>query len=124
MSRASASPVSAVMSPSDVPARGAVTYRPLPTFPPVDRDLALLVPDPIPAAAVTAAMSVHAGALLEEVTLFDVYAGAGIPAGKRSLAFRLRFRAAERTLKDAEVDKTVQSVLERLEEELGVEHRG
>ena len=62
--------------------------------------------------------------MLEEVTLFDVYTGEGIPAGKRSLAFRLRFRAAERTLKDTEVDKTVQAVLERLEEELGVEPRG
>ena len=110
--------------PSDVPARVAVSYRALPTFPPVDRDVALVVPDQIPSAAVTAAMSAHAGTLLEEVALFDVYTGAGIPAGKRSLAFRLRFRAAERTLKDAEVDKTVQSVIERLEEELGVEHRG
>ena len=110
--------------PSEVPARGAVSYRALPTFPPVDRDLALLVPDQIPSATVTAAMSAHAGALLEEVALFDVYAGEGIPAGKRSLAFRLRFRAAERTLKDTEVDKTVRSVLERLEEELGVEPRG
>jgi phenylalanyl-tRNA synthetase beta chain len=101
-----------------------VTYRPLPTFPPVDRDLALLVPDRVAAAQVSAAIRARAGALLEDVALFDVYAGEGVPAGKRSLAFRLRFRAAERTLMDAEVDEAVSAVLERLEEELGVEPRG
>jgi phenylalanyl-tRNA synthetase beta chain len=110
--------------PRAVPVRGGVTYRRLPTFPPVDRDVALLVPDHVPSASVSAAMSAQAGALLEDVSLFDVYAGEGIPAGMRSLAFRLRFRAAERTLKDSEVDKAVQSMLGRLEEELGVQTRG
>jgi phenylalanyl-tRNA synthetase beta chain len=101
----------------------AVSHRALPSFPPVDRDLALVVPDALSAADLTHAIGVAAGRLLEDVALFDVYAGEGIPAGKRSLAFRLRFRAAERTLKDAEVDKAVKSVLAKLEE-LGVEPRG
>jgi len=101
----------------------AVSYRPLPTLPPIDRDLALLVPGGLSAADVTDALMVAAGPLVEDVALFDVYVGEGIPSGKRSLAFRLRFRAAERTLKDAEVDKAVKSVLEKLEE-LGVEPRG
>ena len=62
--------------------------------------------------------------LLEGLELFDVYRGEGIPEGTRSLAFRLRFRAPERTLKDKEVDRAVQSVLRWLEEELRVEVRG
>jgi phenylalanyl-tRNA synthetase beta chain len=101
-----------------------VAYRPLPVFPPIDRDLALVVPEGVPSATVSRAISAGAGRLLEEVALFDVYSGEGIPAGKRSLAFRLRFRAAERTLKDGEVDDAVKSVLESLQEELGVEPRG
>jgi phenylalanyl-tRNA synthetase beta chain len=108
-----------------VPSIGAaVAYRPLPTYPPIDRDLALVAPDGVRAAEISSAITAGAGALLEAVSLFDVYTGEGIPAGKRSLAFRLRFRAAQRTLKDAEVDEAVRSVLEMLEEELGVEPRG
>ena len=64
------------------------------------------------------------GALLEAIELFDVYRGEVGPEVALSLAFRLRFRAAERTLKDKEVDKAVQSVLRRLEEELVVKARG
>jgi phenylalanyl-tRNA synthetase beta chain len=110
--------------PADGPVRAPVTYRSLPTFPLVERDLALLVPEGVAAGTVSAALAAAAGALLEGVSLFDVYTGEGIPAGKRSLAFRLRFRATERTLKDAEVDEAVSSVVARLEEELGVERRG
>jgi phenylalanyl-tRNA synthetase beta chain len=62
--------------------------------------------------------------LLERVDLFDVYEGEGVSEGRRSIAFRLRFRAPERTLKDKEVDRTITAVLGRLKEELGVEHRG
>lgn len=110
--------------PADGAVRTAVSYVPLPAFPPVDRDLALLIPEGVAAATVSAAMVAAAGTLLEAVSLFDVYTGEGIPAGKRSLAFRLRFRSAERTLKDAEVDKAVTSVVARLEEEMSVERRG
>ena len=64
-----------------------------------------------------------AGALLEEVYPFDLYEGKGIPEGTRSLAFRLRFRAPERTLTDAEVDGAVGRVLSALEERHGVRRR-
>jgi phenylalanyl-tRNA synthetase beta chain len=64
------------------------------------------------------------GEELEAVEVFDLYTGPGIPEGTRSVAFRLRFRSAHRTLKDKEVDKAVTTVLQRLEEELGVEARG
>lgn len=113
-----------VTLPAEVPARTPVTYRPLPTFPAVERDLALLVPDGLTSAAVADTIRAAAGAFLESVQLFDVYRGGAGTEVAPSLAFRLRFRAAERTLKDTEVDKAVEQVLKSLEEELGVRPRG
>jgi phenylalanyl-tRNA synthetase beta chain len=110
--------------PREVTAEAAVAYRRLPSHPPIDRDLALLVPNALASDAVAAAIARHGGKLLEEVALFDVYAGEGIPGGVRSLAFRLRFRSPERTLKDTEIDRAIQQLLGRLEEELGVQPRG
>ncbi len=110
--------------PSEGPARPVATYARLPNQPPVDRDLALVVPQGVDAAAVSGVLRAGAGPLLETLELFDVYVGDRIPAGTRSLAFRLRFRAAERTLKDREVDQAVHAALKRLEEELGVQPRG
>jgi phenylalanyl-tRNA synthetase beta chain len=107
------------------PARGVVqAYVRPPTLPPVDRDLALMVSNGVAAATVTDALRTAAGPLLEGLELFDVYEGKGIPAGMRSLAFRLRFRAAGRTLKDEEVDDAIRVALARLEEKLGVKPRG
>ncbi|MDQ0028916.1 phenylalanine--tRNA ligase subunit beta [Arthrobacter bambusae] len=67
-------------------------------FPVATQDVALVVPQDVPADAVLAALREGAGELLEDVALFDVYAGKGIEGGKKSLAFGLRFRAADRTL--------------------------
>ena len=67
-------------------------------YPPATVDVALVVDASVPAADVEAALRAGAGALLEELRLFDVYTGEPIPAGKRSLAFSLRLRAADRTL--------------------------
>jgi phenylalanyl-tRNA synthetase beta chain len=108
--------------PAAAPARAA-RYRPLPTHPGSERDLALLLPAAVEAGAVEAAVRDSAGELLEEVFPFDLYAGKGIPEGTRSVAFRLRFRAPERTLTDAEVDGAVARVLAALEERHGVRRR-
>jgi phenylalanyl-tRNA synthetase beta chain len=110
--------------PAAPTAPDAVTMRALPTYPGVERDLALLVPDGVTSQRVASAIVDEGGELLEAVELFDVYHGAAGTDVARSLAFRLRFRHAERTLKDKEVDKAVQSVLRRLEEDLGVKARG
>ena len=75
--------------------RGAATS---PRFPVATQDVALVVPQDVPADDVLAALREGAGELLEDVALFDVYAGKGIEDGKKSLAFGLRFRAADRTL--------------------------
>jgi phenylalanyl-tRNA synthetase beta chain len=72
-------------------------------FPSSDVDLALVVADDVPAAAVAATLEEAAGALLESLELFDVYRGPGLEPGTRSLAFRLRFCALDRTMTDAEV---------------------
>ena len=71
-------------------------------FPVAKEDVALIVDNEVPAAAVERALRVGAGPLLESVSLFDVYTGPQIGEGKKSLAYALRFRAPDRTLTDAE----------------------
>lgn len=110
--------------PNPVPAAAVPVHHPLPLHPASERDLALVVPDAVTAAAVLELVRRRGGDLLEDVALFDHYRGEGVAAGARSLAFRLRFRAPERTLKDKEVDRVMESIVGRLEEELGVERRG
>ncbi|HEV3049119.1 MAG TPA: phenylalanine--tRNA ligase subunit beta [Longimicrobium sp.] len=112
-----------VRLPDAAASRRAVTYQPLPVHPGSERDLALLVPVGTSGAEVSSTIREAAGALLEEVYPFDLYEGKGIPEGTRSLAFRLRFRAPERTLTDAEVDGAVSRVLSALEERHGVRRR-
>jgi phenylalanyl-tRNA synthetase beta chain len=100
-----------------------VRFQPLPAHPPVERDLALLLPAALPAAQVGAAIRDAGGEFLEHVAPFDVYVGAGVAAGLRSVAYRLRFRAPDRTLTDAEVDDAVRRILRRLNDDLGVQQR-
>ena len=88
-------------------------------FPSSDIDLAFVVEDRHPADVVAEVLRSAAGDLLESVTLFDVYRGAGIPAGSRSLAYRLRFCAPERTLTDEEVGALRARCIEAVEKEFG-----
>ena len=80
-------------------------------FPEVDRDLAIIVPDTVRAAEVDALVREHAGGLLRDVALFDIYRGAPLGADEKSLAFRLRLGAPDRTLTDAEVEAAVAGVV-------------
>jgi phenylalanyl-tRNA synthetase beta chain len=100
-----------------------VTYRPLPTTPAAEFDVALLVPESTPAATVERVIRRDAGELLERLTLFDEFRGAGVPDGHRSLAWRLTFRHPERTLRDKEVEGRRQKLLRTLESELGIRQR-
>jgi phenylalanyl-tRNA synthetase beta chain len=104
--------------------RRAQPFHALPPFPDVERDLALVIPDRLSAAAVEGAIRSHGGLLLRDVTLFDLYRGKGVPDAHRSLAYRLRFVSDERTLTDEEVDRAVAAVVSHLKEVLGVERRG
>jgi phenylalanyl-tRNA synthetase beta chain len=101
-----------------------VTHVPPPQFPGSDRDLALLLPAGVSAADVEGVIRAGGGEDLVDASVFDVYEGEELGEGVRSVAFRLRFRSAKRTLKDKEVDRQVRAVLKRLEEELGVKARG
>jgi phenylalanyl-tRNA synthetase beta chain len=98
-----------------------VQYRPLPTTPAVERDVALVLPAGVMAAEVEAAMRRAAGPLLESAAVFDEYRGAGL-AG-RSVAWRLVFRDPARTLRDAEADTALGRVLNALRSEFGIERR-
>jgi phenylalanyl-tRNA synthetase beta chain len=103
--------------------RASVTFRPLPTTPSADVDVALLVPDGTAAADVERVIRASGGELLERVELFDEYRGEGLPEGTRSLGWRLTFRDPVRTLRDKEIEGRRQKILRSLESELGVRSR-
>jgi len=107
----------------DPSARPPVTFTSLPTTPAADRDVALSVPNAITAAVIESTIRASGGPLLESVGVLDEYRGAGLPAGHRSLAFRLRFRATDRTLRDKEVDTAVQRIITALQEQHGIQLR-
>ncbi len=83
-------------------------------FPEMDRDLAIIVPEATPAAAVEALVRTRAGALLRYVALFDIYRGVPLRADEKSLAYRLRLGAGDRTLTEPEVDEAVGAVVAAL----------
>jgi phenylalanyl-tRNA synthetase beta chain len=107
--------------PVAAPAR---RFRPLPAYPAMERDLALLAPAGVEADRLRAAAADAAGPVLEATGIFDVYRGKGVPGDRRSIGIRLRFRATDRTLTDADADRAEARVLSRLTEEFGVERRG
>jgi phenylalanyl-tRNA synthetase beta chain len=98
-------------------------FSPLPRYPAVYRDLALVVPEGVAAARVAQALYQHGRPWLVEARLFDVYTGEHIPPGKRSLAFRLSYRDQERTLTDDLVNPHHQALVAALARELGAELR-
>jgi phenylalanyl-tRNA synthetase beta chain len=100
-----------------------LVLREVPRFPPVRRDLAFVVDAGVPAADMERALRDRGGALVRDVRLFDVFTGAPVPEGKRSLAFAVDFRAPDRTLTDDEVDAAISRMVEALERDLGAELR-
>ncbi|RLC71800.1 MAG: phenylalanine--tRNA ligase subunit beta, partial [Chloroflexi bacterium] len=93
-------------------------YRPLPRFPGVARDLALLADEALPAKRIKEL--IQGFPQVRRVELFDVYQGERIPPGKKSLTFSVLYQSPERTLTDEEVSQLQQQILEKLEKELGV----
>ncbi len=94
-------------------------YQPLPRFPSVTRDIAVVCDLAVPVAVLEDCILRGASGLVKEIELFDVYTGAPIPEGKKSAAFSLRLRADDRTLTDKEADEDVKTILKLLESELG-----
>jgi phenylalanyl-tRNA synthetase beta chain len=104
-------------------AGSGATYRDIPRFPPVRRDLAFTVDAAIPTAAVRSALQEAGGELIGAVLLFDVFEGDPLPAGTRSLAFAVDIRATDRTLTDREADGVVAAIVDRLARDFGAELR-
>jgi phenylalanyl-tRNA synthetase beta chain len=125
-----------VIDSADVAPRGESAYRPfprsvpsvtryqsVPSTPASELDLALLVPNEVSAEQIEASIRKTAGRLLEKLELFDRYVGQGVESGHRSLAWRLTFRHAERTLRDKEIESRRSEILKALADELNVRQR-
>jgi phenylalanyl-tRNA synthetase beta chain len=98
-------------------------FTPLPATPASDRDVTLLVPAGITSAAITSAFAGSGMSVLESVTIVNEYRGPRVAEGSRSVTVRLRFRAPDRTLETAEVEKAETRLLAVLERETGVRRR-
>lgn len=94
--------------------RAARTHKPLPKFPAVTRDLAFVCDRNIPVLTLQKEISNAVGKTLERVKLFDVYEGEQIESGKKSVAFNIQMRSADKTLTDEEADAAVKRVLKSL----------
>jgi phenylalanyl-tRNA synthetase beta chain len=97
--------------------------EPIPVFPAVHEDIALILDKHVAAAAVQSIIEKAGGYLLQKVELFDVYAGNSIPEGKKSLAYHLTFQASNKTLTDKEILKVRQRIVQQLEREVGAKLR-
>jgi phenylalanyl-tRNA synthetase beta chain len=94
-------------------------FRTLPKFPPVDRDIAVVVDEMLLSKEITDKIKKAGGSMVEEVALFDVYRGKQIPAGKKSLACSIRYRSQDKTLTDEEVEEIHHRVISELEKSFG-----
>ena len=89
-------------------------YKHLPRFPAVSRDLAFVCEAELPVLRIERIIKSAVGAILEDISLFDVYIGSQIPDGMKSVAFSLRLRAADRTLTDEEADNATNKAIKAL----------
>lgn len=99
------------------------TYQPLPKYPAVSRDIAVVCDEAVTVAQLEDCIRAAGTKLLRDVRLFDIYRGKGIAEGKKSAAFSLTLRADDRTLTDADSDAVITAVLARLESTLGAKLR-
>ena len=94
-------------------------YTPLPKFPAVTRDIALVCDSTLPVAKIRDCIMEAGGKYLKDCTLFDVYTGSHMEAGKKSVAYSLTMRADDMTLTDEHAEETLSAVLKALQEKLG-----
>lgn len=90
-------------------------YKPLPKYPAVLRDLALVVKEDILVGDIEKIISKHGGGLIENIELFDIYRGDPIPEGMKSVAFSIIFRSHDRTLRDEEINEILEAIIKDLE---------
>lgn len=98
-------------------------YSPLPKFPAVTRDIALLVNEEVLVQDIESTIKKQGANIIESVELFDVYQGKQIPEGKKSVAYAITYRAENKTLTDNEVNKVHDKIVRSLEYKLGAELR-
>ncbi len=98
-------------------------FKPLPKYPSIERDMALLVDRNIMASEIEDIIREKGGNLIESIKLFDVYEGKQIPEGKKSIAYSIIYRSDCRTLKDDEVNKVHDSIIKSVESNLGAQLR-
>jgi phenylalanyl-tRNA synthetase beta chain len=101
----------------------AKSFKALPQFPSSRRDVAMLVPEAVTHEAVLQTVKQSKAANLEAVELFDVFRGKGIPEGQKSLAYAFTYRAADKTLTDADVNAAHEKILGALKTQLNAELR-
>ena len=92
-------------------------YRPIPRFPAVARDIALVLDDEVTHQRIRSI--IEGFSLVSRVAVFDVYSGKQVPPGKKSLAYKIIFQSPDHTLTDKEVDRVQQQILTKLSRELG-----
>lgn len=97
---------------------GAKSFRPLPAFPPIRRDVALVLPEATTHEAVLQVLKQAKAPNLEIVELFDVFRGKNVPAGQKSMAYAFTYRSPERTLTDHEVNAAHEKLIEQLKQKL------
>ena len=97
--------------------------KPVPEFPPVLEDLAVVVDDDLPAGRVVEVIRQAAGKIVREITLFDIYRSDQIGKGKKSLAYSITYQSPDKTLTDNDVAQIRQRIIRRLDQELGAKLR-
>lgn len=98
-------------------------YQEVSRFPPVVRDLAVLVDQTITLQAMLSALEVNRPTLVQEIQLFDVYTGKGVEPGQKSLAFRIVMQDTQKTLQDSDVDSAMSWALQTLEQNFAARRR-
>ena len=98
-------------------------YKPLPKFPAVTRDIALLVKDMILVKQIEDIIRKRSGKILEDIKLFDIYKGKQVPDGMKSIAYSITFRAEDRTLTDEDVNKAMQKIITGLKDNIDAQLR-
>ncbi len=94
-------------------------YSEVPKFPAVSRDISVILPENVPIQAILDDLAVHKPAQVESVRVFDLYRGAGVENGKKSLAFRVLLQDTQKTMTDSEVDSAVAQLVDRLGGQFG-----
>ncbi len=100
-----------------------VKYKPLPKYPAMERDLALVIDEDMMVSEIEKVISKHGSDLIENIELFDIYTGSQIAKGKKSVAFSIVYRSYERTLRDEEVNQIQNAIIADLENNFGAKLR-